>query len=88
MSRVAGADLWEALMERAGVQGTPVFLIGGKSEVLAETQAKLRERWKVNIVGSQDGYFPPISVSSCLSGCATAGRKLSPSRWDRRARKF
>ncbi|MFV5929379.1 WecB/TagA/CpsF family glycosyltransferase, partial [Klebsiella aerogenes] len=51
VSRVAGADLWEALMERAGAQGTPVFLIGGKPEVLAETQAKLRERWKVNIVG-------------------------------------
>ncbi len=25
VSRVAGADLWEALMERAGAQGTPVF---------------------------------------------------------------
>ncbi|MGX2009840.1 WecB/TagA/CpsF family glycosyltransferase, partial [Enterobacter asburiae] len=57
VSRVAGADLWEALMERAGAQGTPVFLVGGKPEVLAQTEAQLRARWKVNIVGSQDGYF-------------------------------
>ncbi|MDI5829524.1 hypothetical protein MJN51_34005, partial [Salmonella enterica subsp. enterica serovar Kentucky] len=29
VSRVAGADLWEALMARAGKEGTPVFLVGG-----------------------------------------------------------
>ncbi len=29
VSRVAGADLWEALMQRAGAEGTPVFLVGG-----------------------------------------------------------
>lgn len=57
VSRVAGADLWEALMQRAGAQGTPVFLIGGKPEVLAQTCTQLRQRWNVNIVGSQDGYF-------------------------------
>lgn len=59
VSRVAGADLWERLMERAGAEGTPVFLIGGKPEVLAQTEQKLRSQWNVNIVGSQDGYFRP-----------------------------
>ena len=43
VSRVPGADLWEALMERAGREGTPVFLIGGKPEILAQTEAKLRK---------------------------------------------
>lgn len=57
VSRVAGADLWEALMQRAGREGTPVFLVGGKPGVLAQTEAKLRTQWQVNIVGSQDGYF-------------------------------
>lgn len=57
VSRIAGADLWEGLMQRAGQEGTPVFLIGGKPEILEQTQAKLRAKWKVNIVGSQDGYF-------------------------------
>lgn len=59
VSRVAGADLWEALMERAGREGTSVFLVGGKPDVLAQTEAKLRAQWNVNIVGSQDGYFTP-----------------------------
>ncbi|VEB03099.1 putative UDP-N-acetyl-D-mannosaminuronic acid transferase [Klebsiella pneumoniae] len=59
VSRVAGADLWEALMQRAGAEGTPVFLVGGKPEVLAQTESRLRQRWQVNIVGSQDGYFTP-----------------------------
>jgi len=57
VSRVAGADLWEALMARAGAEGTPVFLIGGKPDVLAQTEAKLRRQWNVNVVGTQDGYF-------------------------------
>lgn len=56
IERIAGADLWEALMQRAGKEGTPVFLIGAKPEVLAETVEKLRQ-WQVNIVGTQDGYF-------------------------------
>ena len=37
VSRLAGAGLWEALMQRAGAEGTPVFLVGGKPEVLAQT---------------------------------------------------
>jgi len=57
VSRVAGADLWEALMQRAGREGTPVFLVGGKPEILAQTEEKLRTQWQVNIVGRQDGYF-------------------------------
>ena len=43
VSRVAGADLWEALMQRAGAEGTPVFLVGGKPEVLAQTESRLRQ---------------------------------------------
>ncbi len=74
VSRVAGADLWEELMARAGKEGTPVFLVGGKPEVLAQTEAKLRAQWNVNIVGSQDGYFKP--EQRCLSASMPAGRRL------------
>ncbi len=59
VSRIAGADLWEGLMQRAGQEGTPVFLIGGKPDVLEQTEAKLRAQWNVNIVGSQSGFFTP-----------------------------
>ena len=76
VSRVAGADLWEALMARAGEEGTPVFLVGGKPDVLAQTQAKLRAQWNVNIVGSQDGYFTPEQRSALFEKIHASGAKI------------
>lgn len=57
LQRIAGADLWEGLMAKAGEKAIPVFLVGGKPEVLQETAAKLCRQWNVKIVGMQDGYF-------------------------------
>ncbi|CNF01187.1 lipopolysaccharide N-acetylmannosaminouronosyltransferase [Yersinia nurmii] len=76
VSRVAGADLWEALMQRAGQQGTPVFLVGGKPEILAETEEKLRAQWNVNIVGSQDGYFTPEQRDALFARIAASGAAI------------
>lgn len=76
VSRVAGADLWEALMERAGAEGTPVFLVGGKPEVLAQTQARLRQQWNVNIVGSQDGYFKAEDRAALFERIHASGAKI------------
>lgn len=76
VDRVAGADLWEALMERAGREGTPIFLLGGKPEVLAQTEAKLRAQWQVNIVGSQDGYFRPEDRPALFERIRESGAKI------------
>jgi len=76
VSRIAGADLWEALMERAGREGTPVFLIGGKPPVLAQTIDKLRRQWNVNIVGSQDGFFTPDQRDVLFTRIRESGAKL------------
>ena len=76
ISRVAGADLWEALMARAGEEGTPVFLVGGKPEVMAQTQAKLRAQWNVNIVGCQDGYFKPEERQALFERIHASGAKI------------
>ncbi len=57
VERIAGADLWEALMQRAGELNIPVFLVGSKAETLTETKSKLIRQWKVNVVGEHDGYF-------------------------------
>lgn len=76
VSRVAGADLWEALMARAGETGTPVFLVGGKPEVLAQTEQKLRARWQVNIVGSQDGYFKAQQRQALFERIRDSGAKI------------
>ncbi|WP_313825001.1 lipopolysaccharide N-acetylmannosaminouronosyltransferase [Leclercia sp.] len=76
ISRVAGADLWEALMARAGADGTPVFLIGGKPEILAQTEQKLRTQWQVNIVGSQDGYFNAEQQQALFARIRDSGAKI------------
>ena len=76
VSRVAGADLWEALMQRAGQQNTPVFLVGGKPDVLAQTEAKLRAQWCVNLVGSQDGYFTPEQQEALFIRIAASGAAI------------
>lgn len=76
VSRIAGADLWEALMERAGREGIPVFLIGGRPDVLEQTQDKLRRQWNVNIVGAQDGYFTPDQRDAVLARIVASGAKL------------
>lgn len=76
VSRVAGADLWEALMARAGAEGTPVFLVGGKPEVMAETVEKLRKQWNVNLVGTQDGYFMPEERQALFERIHESGAKI------------
>ncbi|WP_210484903.1 lipopolysaccharide N-acetylmannosaminouronosyltransferase [Pantoea ananatis] len=76
VQRIAGADLWEALMERAGRNGTPVFLIGGRQAVLDETCDKLRRQWNVNIVGAQDGYFVPAERDALFARVAASGARL------------
>lgn len=76
ISRVAGADLWEALMARAGKEGTPVFLVGGKPDVLTQTEAKLRAQWHVNIVGSQDGYFTADQRQALFERIHASGAQL------------
>lgn len=72
-------------MQRAGAEGTPVFLVGGKPEVTAQTESGLRQRWQVNIVGSGTVISPLSNAGHCSNAFATAGRKSSPSRWGRRA---
>lgn len=76
VARIAGADLWEALMERAGREGTPVFLIGGRQAVLNETCDKLRRQWNVNIIGAQDGYFAPADREALFMRVAASGARL------------
>ena len=76
VNRIAGADLWEALMEQAGRSGIPVFLIGGREQVLQETCDKLRRQWNVNIVGSQNGYFAPAEREALFARIAASGAQI------------
>lgn len=76
VNRIAGADLWVALMQRAGALGVPVFLIGGQPDVLAQTEEKLRRQWGVNIVGSQDGYFGASQREALFARIRASGAQI------------
>ncbi len=56
-AKIAGCELWEQIMTRAGKHGTRVFLIGARSSILETVVDKLIKIQKVNIVGYQDGFF-------------------------------
>lgn len=76
ISRVPGADLWEALMAHAGAHQIPVFLIGGKPEILAQTVAQVKSRWGVKVVGSQDGYFQPEQRNALFNRVCESGAQI------------
>lgn len=75
IERVAGADLWETLMQKAAKLGVPVFLVGGTTEVLAKTATKLTA-CNVPIVGRQDGYFSQAEQASVIERIRQSGAKL------------
>lgn len=75
LERIAGADLWLALMQQAANLGTPVFLVGGQADVLAETFAKL-DAMSVKVVGTQDGYFSLDQEIAIFERIKQSGAKI------------
>ncbi|MBD8531257.1 MULTISPECIES: WecB/TagA/CpsF family glycosyltransferase [unclassified Massilia] len=56
--RVAGVDLFEALMRRAGERGWRVFLLGARAEVVAAVADSYARRYpQLVIAGWRDGYW-------------------------------
>ncbi len=58
--RVAGIDLFEALIGQCAVLGLRPYLLGATPEVLAATEAELRRRYPtLQVAGRHHGYFRP-----------------------------
>jgi N-acetylglucosaminyldiphosphoundecaprenol N-acetyl-beta-D-mannosaminyltransferase len=56
--RVAGIDLFEALMRRAGEKRWRVFLFGARGEVVSEVAATYQRRYpQLVLAGWRDGYW-------------------------------
>ncbi|WP_426100710.1 WecB/TagA/CpsF family glycosyltransferase [Massilia sp. TSP1-1-2] len=56
--RVAGIDLFEALMERAAERGWRVFLLGAREEVVARVRALYEQKYRgLVIAGHRNGYW-------------------------------
>jgi len=73
VARVPGCETWEAIMAKAARCQVPVFLIGAKPEVLAQTKAKL-EAQGVPVVGAQDGYFK--DAEALIAQVKASGAKI------------
>jgi N-acetylglucosaminyldiphosphoundecaprenol N-acetyl-beta-D-mannosaminyltransferase len=56
--RVAGVDLFEALMERAADKGWRVFLLGAREEVVLAVRERYRRKYpSLRIAGWRNGYW-------------------------------
>ena len=56
--RVAGIDLFEALMERAATTGWRIYLLGAREAVVQEVRASYEKRFPgLHVVGHRNGYW-------------------------------
>ena len=73
-ARIPGCDLWHALMQKAGQKNIPVFIIGAKPAVNSKTAEKLKNEFRVNLVGAVNGYFK--DQSEVIEQIAASGAKI------------
>jgi N-acetylglucosaminyldiphosphoundecaprenol N-acetyl-beta-D-mannosaminyltransferase len=75
--RVAGVDLFDALMVRAADKGWRVFLLGAKEEVVSTVRATYAKRYP-NLVfaGYRNGYWKPEEEAQVVQEIADARADL------------
>jgi UDP-N-acetyl-D-mannosaminouronate:lipid I N-acetyl-D-mannosaminouronosyltransferase len=72
--RLPGCEVWEKLMEHAGQNDMPVYLVGAKDYVVKETREKLTANYETPIVGICDGYFK--SDDEVIENIKKSGAKI------------
>jgi N-acetylglucosaminyldiphosphoundecaprenol N-acetyl-beta-D-mannosaminyltransferase len=80
--RVAGVDLFEALMRRAGEKGWRVFLLGAKEEVVSKVAATYQYKYpRLVLAGYRNGYWNRSGMQSptCCSWRSVRRKKSSSS---------
>lgn len=56
--RVAGVDLFLELLDMAAEKNYPVYFLGAKQEIVAETTARMQVKYpKLKVAGHHHGYF-------------------------------
>lgn len=75
--RVAGIDLFEALLDLAHREHRSVYLLGAKPEVLAALEQNVHQRWSgLRIAGSHDGYFTDAEASDIAADIRASGADM------------
>lgn len=72
--RLPGCEIWESLMDYAGANNIPVFLVGGKTEVIEKTKDKLQQAYQTPVIGFQNGYFE--NESQLIADIKASGAKI------------
>lgn len=75
--RVAGIDLFEALLALADREGHRVFLLGARREVLDRVVTVIGDRWPgVVVAGHRDGYFAHEQSGEVAAEIAGSGADM------------
>jgi len=75
--RVAGVDLFEALMARAAVLGWRVFLLGAQEEVVAGVHQSYEKKYPgLTIAGHRNGYWSAQEEAGVVEQIAAARADL------------
>jgi N-acetylglucosaminyldiphosphoundecaprenol N-acetyl-beta-D-mannosaminyltransferase len=73
--RVAGIDLFEALMGRAGEKGWRVFLLGAREEVVSAVADTYQRKYpKLVLAGYRNGYWNGEAEEAAVAGQIRASR--------------
>jgi N-acetylglucosaminyldiphosphoundecaprenol N-acetyl-beta-D-mannosaminyltransferase len=75
--RVAGIDLFDALLEVAARDGRSVYLLGAREEVLVVLQTRILERHPgLKIAGARNGYFGPAEEEDIVEVIRASGADM------------
>jgi N-acetylglucosaminyldiphosphoundecaprenol N-acetyl-beta-D-mannosaminyltransferase len=75
--RVAGVDLFDALMVRAAEKGWRVFLLGAREEIVSSVRALYAARYpQLVFAGHRNGYWKPEEESQVVEEIAAAQADL------------
>jgi N-acetylglucosaminyldiphosphoundecaprenol N-acetyl-beta-D-mannosaminyltransferase len=75
--RVAGIDLFLALLAEAAQRGSRVYFLGARAEVLAQMLDEVSRRFPALVVaGARDGYFQADEESEVAAGIQRSGADL------------
>ena len=75
--RVAGVDLFEALMQRAAQKGWRVFLLGAREEVVSGVKRTYEHKYRgLTVAGYRNGYWKPEEEAAVVQQIADARADL------------
>jgi N-acetylglucosaminyldiphosphoundecaprenol N-acetyl-beta-D-mannosaminyltransferase len=75
--RVAGIDLFQALMAEAALQGSRVYFLGARPDVLKQVLNEVSSKYPgLSVVGARDGYFQAKEEAAVAAEVRSTGAEV------------